>query len=476
MKESLPSIFHQRSKTLLLLLLMFFIFLSTATVDAAKITNLRSHQGPEFFRMVFDVDEPIQYTEKKNTDQTEVIFFLPGNVTIKGGIPKVTPDKFYAESVSIEKKSDGLEVRVRFSSASTWKILSLKSPNRFVLDLTGPQEIERTTEISKGVQYRYHQFLLNGKPVRVHVVEIQKGAAQVVPVLAQNQLGKRETVSGISKRYGAIAAVNGGYFSNTGDYLGNLKLNGEWVVGNPQERTAWGFTTKGPSIVDTIGYRSKFSVESLTNWSIWLDGLNIPRGNDQVVLYTPKNGQTTRSNPWGKELIIEKGKIIGLSEGNTTIHQKEMVLSAHGKERELIDYLVPGEKVKLEVLVDSKWDTATHILGAGPRLVNEGKIHVTAKEESFPADIRVGRAPRTAIGEMKDGTIWLIIVDGRSVSSIGMTLEELAGYLVERNIYHAMNLDGGGSSTMVIQGTIKNNPSDGRERSVGSGIVVIPKK
>lgn len=475
MKQYLQMIHHQRSKTLLLLLI-FFIFFSTATGNAAKITNLRSHQGPEFFRMVFDVDEPIQYTEKKNDDQTEVVFFLSGNVNLKGEIPKLAPDKLYAESVSVEKKSGGIEVKVHFSSASTWKVLSLKDPNRFVLDLTGPQEIERTTEISKGIQYRYHQFLMSGKPVRIHVVEVQKNAAQVIPVLAQDQLGKRETVSAMSKRHGAIAAVNGGYFSSTGDYLGNLKLDGEWVVGNPQERTAWGFTDKGLSIVDTVGYRSKFSVESLSDWSIWIDGLNVPRGNDQVVLYTPKNGETTKSNLWGKELIIEKGEIIGLSEGNTAIHQKEVILSAHGKEREMIDYLAPGEKVKLEVLVDPKWEKATHILGAGPRLVNDGRIQVTAKEEAFPADIRVGRAPRTAIGEMKDGTIWLVVVDGRSSSSVGMTLEELARYLVERNIYQAMNLDGGGSSDVVVQGAVKNNPSDGKERAVGSGIVVIPKK
>lgn len=475
MKQYSQMIYHQRNK-IFLVVLLFFAFFSTAIGDAAKITNLRSHQGPEFYRIVFDVDEPIQYTEKNNTDQTEVVFFLSGDVNIKGEIPKLTPAKLYAESVSLEKKAGGLEVKIRFSSASTWKSFSLQGPNRFVLDLTGPQEIERTTQISKGVQYKYHQFLMSGKSVRVHVVAVEKDAARIVPVLAQDQLGKRENVSGMSKRYGAIAAVNGGYFSSTGDYLGNLKLDGEWVVGNSQERTAWGFTDKGPSIVDTIGFRSKFSVESLTDWSIWVDGLNVPRGNDQVVLYTSKNGQTTKSNPWGKELIIEKGEIIGLSEGNTALHGKEMILSAHGKKREMIDYLAPGEKVKLEVLVDPKWEKATHILGAGPRLVNEGKIQVTAKEETFPSDIRVGRAPRTAIGEMKDGTIWLIVVDGRSASSVGMTLEELARYLAERNIYQAMNLDGGGSSDLVVQGTVKNNPSDGRERAVGSGIVVLPKK
>ena len=114
--------------------------------------------------------------------------------------------------------------------------------------------------------------------------------------------------------------------------------------------------------------------------------------------------------------------------------------------------------------MDSKWDQASHIIGAGPRLIENGKVNVTSKQEAFPSDISVGRAPRTAIGEMKDGTVWLIVVDGRSWQSVGMSLTELANFLNKMGIYNAMNLDGGGSSEMVVNQKIKNKPSDGAER------------
>jgi exopolysaccharide biosynthesis protein len=77
---------------------------------------------------------------------------------------------------------------------------------------------------------------------------------------------------------------------------------------------------------------------------------------------------------------------------------------------------------------------------------------------------------------MKDGTVWLIVVDGRSWQSVGMSLTELADFLNKMGIYNAMNLDGGGSSEMVVNQKIKNKPSDGAERSVGSSIIIIPRK
>ena len=85
-------------------------------------------------------------------------------------------------------------------------------------------------------------------------------------------------------------------------------------------------------------------------------------------------------------------------------------------------------------------------------------------------------APRTAAGVKKDGTVILLVVDGRSSSSAGMTLQELASYLVKLGAWQAVNFDGGGSSEMVLDGKILNTPSDGRERPVSVGLGVFPTK
>nr|WP_285719375.1 phosphodiester glycosidase family protein [Pelosinus sp. IPA-1] len=79
------------------------------------------------------------------------------------------------------------------------------------------------------------------------------------------------------------------------------------------------------------------------------------------------------------------------------------------------------------------------------------------------------------MGQTKDGHILLVVVDGRQEHSIGMTLLELALLMQEFGAVDAMNLDGGGSSEMVIKGKIINKPSDGRERYVGDALIIAPK-
>ena len=69
-----------------------------------------------------------------------------------------------------------------------------------------------------------------------------------------------------------------------------------------------------------------------------------------------------------------------------------------------------------------------------------------------------------------------MVVDGRSRSSVGYTLLELAQFMLEQGAVEAMNLDGGGSSQMIVGSQIVNAPSDGRERRLGAGIAVVKTK
>jgi exopolysaccharide biosynthesis protein len=83
------------------------------------------------------------------------------------------------------------------------------------------------------------------------------------------------------------------------------------------------------------------------------------------------------------------------------------------------------------------------------------------------------RHPRTALG-WNDEHFFLVVVDGRQEAlSVGMTYRELAALMRRLGCTHAMNLDGGGSSTLWLGGRIMNSPSDGRERPVANSLIVI---
>lgn len=112
-----------------------------------------------------------------------------------------------------------------------------------------------------------------------------------------------------------------------------------------------------------------------------------------------------------------------------------------------------------------------YALSAGPQLVCGGKIQVG--DEQFPVEITTGAAPRAAVGLVDKHTLLLTVVDGRSRQDRGLTLAETGAFLVARGALSAMNLAGGGYTTLVVGGQVKNDPSDGKELPVANALVII---
>ena len=103
-------------------------------------------------------------------------------------------------------------------------------------------------------------------------------------------------------------------------------------------------------------------------------------------------------------------------------------------------------------------------------------MRVLAHQQHFRADVARGRAPRTAFGVTADDRYLLVTIDGRRPGySVGATLSELAWAMREMGAVEALNLDGGGSTTMWLRGRTLGRPSDGRERWVSTALLVLPR-
>ena len=128
------------------------------------------------------------------------------------------------------------------------------------------------------------------------------------------------------------------------------------------------------------------------------------------------------------------------------------------------------------------WSEVIDALGGVSLLVRNGQPDVTVLEEGTGIGFSTTTHPRTAVGVTKDNQLLWVIVDGRQPElSNGISLDSLANLMLQLGAVNAMNLDGGGSSTLVIYDTIVNFPSDkdsagnfGRERAVANGMIVIP--
>ena len=119
------------------------------------------------------------------------------------------------------------------------------------------------------------------------------------------------------------------------------------------------------------------------------------------------------------------------------------------------------------------WYDMSNIIQAGPLLIDEGIVSVI--DEGFNNSLIATRHPRSAVGLNAEGEWIFMIIDGRNgLHSSGATISELTEILREQGVLYALNLDGGGSTEIIINGKIYNSPSDGRERKISYALGVLP--
>jgi hypothetical protein len=205
------------------------------------------------------------------------------------------------------------------------------------------------------------------------------------------------------------------------------------------------------------------------------------------------------TNQNGVELIVQKNKIIRVldGEGSAEIPNDGFVISASGNKRdEILKLAKPKSKIEIQ-FGDTDWDrtffmdetnlgkelklpsfgASEDITNGVPQLIKDGKIEITWEQEKSSKAFVETRHPRTAVAKLKDGKFLMITVDGRSESSGGIGLEELAKLFLELGATDAMNLDGGGSTTMFLDGKVVNHPSDKEgERRVSDALLVFPRR
>ena len=144
--------------------------------------------------------------------------------------------------------------------------------------------------------------------------------------------------------------------------------------------------------------------------------------------------------------------------------------------RELLKAANTGDAVCVEIHLigegGESWDGAWQAIGAGPRLLKNGAVCLKPGAEGFRSDVLQGRAPRSAVAMTRDGKLLLAAVDGRQMVSGGLTLLELAEWLRDEGAVEAINLDGGGSTTLALRQLVVNQPSQGTQRPVANALVI----
>ena len=311
-------------------------------------------------------------------------------------------------------------------------------------------------EVEKGVYHIKMVRYFDNRPVRINIIEASTGVnnnLSILPAIASDTLASRRKISNIAKRENAIVAINGGYFKpQTGVPLGTLMINKKVYTGPIYDRVAMGIFDEGYGM-------ARVQLNSMINTNIGgfkIDNINQPRMlSTHTIVYTRDWGEVSPPSPkYGTQLVVNKGRLVAVSDSSTEIPEEGFVIVGPAKKLEPI---TKAKKIKLDLKIQPDWHNVNHIISGGPYLVKNNEIFVdmTAQKLSSIG----GRNPRTAIGYTKDNNIIMLTADGREGSSIGLTLIELARIMKEFGCINAMNLDGGGSTVMYVDGNVVNKPA-----------------
>ncbi len=367
------------------------------------------------------------------------------------------------------------------------------------------QTVNEQYPLSSGVQYSKYTHTSGGTNRINHLaVNLNDATTNVTLGLPTPFASRIRTTTlatqNIAPGHRVVGAVNAAFFDMSEGYplfliaQKNRIINGGKVSKGSHEYlnvpTAFG-VKDGQGIIDYFDFDITLQAKG-NNYE--MSGMNREREAGETIIFTSGHYKSsTGSNQFGFEILVETekstknisfgdtitGKVKAITpygQSITNIPENSFVISVQGtspyNKPEHLQELAIGSEVSATFTVDSKWHNADYIVASGPMLVRNGAPYIMMNTSSARA---TEVTARTVVGLSKDKkTIHLITVDGKQTASKGMNMSQLANYLISLGVDTAINLDGGGSTTMGIRkyGTnvvsLANVPSGGSERAVNA--------
>ncbi|MCE9559706.1 MAG: phosphodiester glycosidase family protein [Armatimonadetes bacterium] len=345
--------------------------------------------------------------------------------------------------------------------------------------------------IAPGVSYRMEMDVM--APRLLHVLRINPKApklrleAEVAggKVFGNSEEKGRESLSAMVQRRGAIAAINADFFPWSGDPLGAMVVNDRlFSIPDPRRATfAWG---EGVTRFTKLVWSGKLSIPKWADLEI--GGLNEEAKDDAITVYTDAAAVVIAKQPSIMLVCdVAKGATFGPNTKETVtvaqviadqslmkVEPGKVVIAARGAKVEELKALQVGSSLGIGWATGGLDFTKIHnVVGGGPFLVRQSKPFIDFKDSGFGEKFATDRHPRSAVGVTKEGDIMLVATDGRQKMSVGATLSEMADIMIRLGCVDAMNLDGGGSTELFVNGVATNRPSDGTERKVANAILLF---
>ncbi|NGZ75882.1 phosphodiester glycosidase family protein [Saccharibacillus alkalitolerans] len=332
-----------------------------------------------------------------------------------------------------------------------------------VFGLAGEKQADAAASITTAVR----KVSAAGRTFTVQTVTIPKGTKAALG-LAQGQVGQTQNFASIVKNSKATAAINGAFFNSYGgpaDPYGTLISKGQ-VVHTGYYGTSIGFKKDGTVLMDSLraniagmvtGKPDKSGRSKSASWYATFVNRTPDTGQNVVLMYNSARG-TNVGFSGGIAVTVRKDKVVKKEANrNAAIPSDGYVLVYHGSEQTNAGRFEVGSTVEMNITyldVNKKpipWDDVVTAVGAGPRLVKDGKVALDPAGEGFSdPKILTASGARSGIAIMPDGSVMLATVGGA-------TMKQWAQVMQKMGAKQAMNLDGGASSAMYANGRTLTN-------------------
>ena len=485
------------SYTFTIIVILFCSGFFISYVHANKhpvITKVKLTQNEKFSKIEIRLTEPVQSLPVLMAALQNVSFeleaFLPErklkrikNEKIVNDEFSITSEKDFVNKVQLIPFSQGTRFEIKRNYFTPVNFIQQESPPALIVEFPREYFQKESKELKKGITKHFIRTVGNRGPVSFHVLEIDlsnKNISFKVGMPDLNKLKKKLTLKQIVEKEKAYAGINANYFDvKEGNPLGTLITDGTWVTGPVYDRVAIGFSKDNMVFIDQVMLHGEGTVyrgfRKKEKGMIYIDGLNAPYHLYNKVGFFTDHWSSEIEIPEDKSgVVVENDIVRGLIDEKTSIPHEGYVLVSNGKD--IDEMLKKKDRIKINWVSTPNWAEVKESVSGGPYLIMGGEVYIDEKDQRFKFAIKDAYAPRSAIGIGKNGNLFLITVDGRRPGlSVGVTLTDFAGLLKKLELQEAINLDGGGSTTLVVDGKIVNTLSERHERKVSNALLVFYK-
>lgn len=363
--------------------------------------------------------------------------------------------------------------------------------NNIIYDLT-TKEI-----VTSGVIYeKISRFTESGwLSINVLRVDLENKNVRVDTLSNTESIQKLTNVKNLAESNGAVAAINASFFnwmsqSGYGYPDGPVVQSGK-IVSSDREYNRYN-DSMGTFSINTLNeamfdfWKTDMEIIAPDGTSVTVFKYNKPNNDNYNTIaifdrkWTQYSPGASPENPGLVEMLVDQNEVVDIRRGlpSVEIPENGYVVVANGDNANfLASNFRIGDPVNLSISTSPDWNDVKMAVTGSAILVKDGSI---PEKFSYVSSDTNGRRPRTAVGSSRSGKeLILVTVDGGKSSSIGMTLTEMANLMISLGAYNALNLDGGGSTTMAVKEPLKNNinivntPSDGSPRRISTAIGVF---